>query len=280
MNQLKALTLLALALGSASAAPTVLSLTATGKGYAGPKAVQAGHVQVNLKNASKSVVDIGFFRLRPGVTDAQFKAALLPVLLSTNKAKDSDYHLSKIADVLGGTVNALPGGSASAVVHLTPGRYIIASTFIDEATHKAALMNGYFQPLTVTGPLLSNPPKPADYALKMVDYRFELPASVTPGTHTWYLSNAGQELHFALFAKLLPGKTLKDVMAAMMGGPEVGPPPMDFEHAIFSPALTSGQAQNLSLNLSAGTYAVMCFVKSKNGVEHAQMGMLQELRVK
>ncbi|OLV20011.1 secreted protein [Deinococcus marmoris] len=255
----------------------MLSLTATGKGYAGLGAVQAGHVQVNLKNASKTVVDIGFFRLRPGVTDAQFKAALLPVLMPTPQARDADYKLSKIADVLGGTVNALPGGSVSAVLHLTPGRYIIASTFIDETTHKAALSEGYFQPLTVTGPLLNNPPKPADYALKMVDYRFELPARVTPGTHTWHLSNSGQELHFAVIAKLLPGKTIKDVT---MGGDGAGPPPLDFEHAVFSPALTSGQAQDLSLNLSAGTYAVMCFVRSKSGVEHAQMGMVQELRVK
>ena len=262
--------------GSAPATPTPFNLTATGTGYSGPNTVQAGYVEVQLTNASKMPVDAAFFRLKPGVTEAQFKAAASAAL--RNASKDATYRLGQMVDIPGGTATATPGGRTSAVVHLTPGRYLLSSSGSDEATHRSYMSMGYYKAITVIGPELNNAPAPADYTAKMLDFRFELPASVAAGKHTWHLTNAGKEIHFMLVAKLLPGKTVKDVMAAMMSND--AEPPVDFQHAQESQALTAGQAQDFSLNLSAGHYAVVCFVSSKGGTEHAAMGMLQELVVK
>ncbi|GMA15422.1 hypothetical protein E5F05_00385 (plasmid) [Deinococcus metallilatus] len=278
MNHVQLLAPLVLALGTASAAPTVLNLTATGQGYAGPATVQAGYVQVNLQNTSGMPVDVGVFRLKPGVTEAQFRAAGTAV--ATMAAKDADYNLGQMVDVLGGVGDVQPGKSDSAVLHLPPGTYILASLDADEATHKTALSLGYEKPLTVTGPELSNAPAGADYTVNMVDYRFVLPTNVTAGPHTWHVMNSGQEPHFALLARLLPGKTMQDVMNAIMSSDQSGPPPVDFEHSVFAQVLTTGQAEDVTWNLTPGQYAVVCFVASKNGMEHARMGMLQELTVK
>ena len=269
-------TAVSLSHGSAPAAPTPFNLTATSTGYSGPSTVQAGYVAVQLTNTSKIPVDAAFFRLKPGVTETKFRAAVSAALLNTSK--DATYRLGQMVDIPGGAATATPGGRTSAVVHLTPGRYLLSSSGSDEATHKSFMSMGYYKVITVSGPEVSNAPARADYTAKMLDFRFELPTSVVAGKHTWHLTNAGKEIHFMLVAKLLPGKTVKDVMAAMMS--KNAEPPVDFQHAQESQALTAGQAQDLSLDLSAGTYAVVCFVSSKDGTEHAAMGMLQELVVR
>ena len=271
--------LTALLLGGALAAPTVLNVTATGRGYDAPASVQAGYVQLTLTNTAKTHVDVGVFRLKPGVTEAQFRAGLTAV--ATHSSPDADVRLNQLIDLLGGAGDPAAGQTtSSAVIHLTPGRYLLASTDSDDATHKTALSMGYYRPLTVTGPALNNAPAPADYALKMVDYHFDLPTNVTAGSHTWHLSNAGKEPHFALLARLLPGKTLKDAMTALMSSDQKGPPPVDFEHSVYAQVLTTGQSEDVTWKLGAGQYVVVCFIASKNGVEHAQMGMAQELVVR
>ena len=282
MNVLKPFKLLALpltlALGLALAAPTPLDLMATDNAYSGPDTVQAGYVEVKLSNAAKMPVDVNFFRLKPGVSEAQFKAAANAV--ATQAAPDASSQLAQLVDLAGGVSDVQPGQSSSATLHLTPGAYFMVSLDADEATHQTALDRGFDKLLTVTGPELDNAPAPADYTVEMVDYRFVLPANVTAGEHRWHIVNTGKEPHFTLIAKVAPGKTFQDVMAAMMSNDHSGPPPVDFEHAVMAQVLTSGQAEDVTWTLPAGNYAVVCFVTSQNGLEHAQMGMLQELVVK
>ena len=278
MKHLKWLLSLTALLSSALAAPTVLSITATGKGYAAPASVQAGYVQVNLKNSSKAAVDIGFFRLKPGVTLAQFRA--VGIAVATEAAKDAGDRLNQLVEMAGGVRNVAPGTSNSVTLHLRPGKYVLASLTADDTTHKTAISDGYLGSLTVTGPALNNPPPAADYRINMVDYRFVLPTHVMAGTHTWHILNSGKELHYALLAKLLPGKTMKDAMKSLMGRDQSAPPPVDFQHSTYSEPVTKGQAEDVTWTLGAGDYVVVCFIMNKNGVPHAQMGMAQELVVK
>jgi hypothetical protein len=98
--------------------------------------------------------------------------------------------------------------------------------------------------------------------------------------HTWHITNTGKEPHFALLAKLMPGKTFKDAMTTLMSQDQKGPPPVDFQHSVYAQVMTTGQGEDVTWNLAAGHYVVVCFVASKNGVPHAQMGMAQELVVK
>jgi len=278
MKYLAPAVLLTFALGVASAAPTPLTVTATATGYAAPASVQAGFVRIHFLNSGTMPVDLGFFRLRPGVTEAQFKVAATAV--ASNSAKDASDRLNQMVEVVGGVGDVQPGKSDSATVQLTPGTYLLASLDADDQTHATALSKGFLKSITVTGPVLNNAPDTADYTIKMVDYRFELPGNAAAGTHTWHVMNAGKEPHFALLAKLLPGKTFTDAMTALMSSDQQGPPPVDFQHSVFAQVLTTGHAEDVSWNLEAGHYVVVCFVTSKDGVPHAQMGMAQELVVK
>ncbi|MGY2897154.1 hypothetical protein [Deinococcus sp. UYEF24] len=269
---------LALALSSALATPTPLRVTATDKGYAAPTRLQAGYVTVTFKNSGKMPVDLGFFRLKPGVTEAHFRAAGTAV--ATSSVKDASFRLNQLVDAVGGVGDQQPGRSDSATLHLLPETYLMASLDADEKTHKTALSMGYLKAITVTGPEVSNAPAAADYTIKMVDYRFELPTNAAAGVHTWQVSNAGEEPHFALLAKILPGKTMKDVIAALMSNDQSAPPPVDFQHSSYAQVVTAGQTETVRRNLSKGSYAVVCFVMSEDGVPHAVMGMAQELVVK
>ncbi|THF84303.1 hypothetical protein E7T09_20000 [Deinococcus sp. KSM4-11] len=276
MNR-RLLVLSALSLGSAVAAPTPLTVTATASGYRAPATVAAGAVTVTFKNSGKIPVDLAFFRLKPGVTDAQFQAAATAV--ATQSAKDASWKLNQMVEVAGGVGDVPPGQSGAATITLVPGKYLLASLDADEKTHKTALSMGFLKTITVTGSAMGSAPA-ADYKINMVDYRFELPTNATAGRHTWQVMNSGKEPHFALVAKLMPGKTLKDAMAALMSQSQSGPPPMDFEHAVFAQVLTTGHAETVTWNLSKGSYVVVCFVATKDGTEHARMGMLQQLDVK
>lgn len=269
---------LVLALGSAASTPTALNVSAGGHGYDAPASVQAGYVTLTLSNRSRLPVDIGFFRLKPGASEAQFRK--LGTKVATQSARDADYRLAAVVDAVGGVGDVQPGKSSAATFQLRPGRYILASLDADDKTKKTAMSQGYYRYLTVTGPALSNAPASADYTINMVDYRFQLPGNVTAGRHTFHITNTGREAHFTLLARLLPGKTMQDVMKAMSSKDQSAPPPVDFAHSSFAQVITSGQAEDVTWNLDAGSYVAVCFVADRRGVPHAQMGMMQELVVR
>lgn len=282
MRQFWLLALLSLSPGAVAAAPTPLNVTATATGYTAPANVQAGYVKLSFTNKGKFPLDVGFYRLKPGATEAQFKT--LMTQMTTNAAKDAAYRLIPVTDLVGGVNETPPGESDSATFLLKPGRYIIATTTTDEKTRKPLLSAGYYSYLNVTGPALDNPPPKADYRIDMLDYRFALPASVTAGRHSWHIMNSGKEAHFIVMFKLRPGKTVDDLMKALMSQDQPGPPPtdgpIDESFHLASQALTGGQAMDVTWTIPKGQYALVCFVQDKRGVPHAMMGMVRELTVR
>ncbi len=59
-----------------------------------------------------------------------------------------------------------------------------------------------------------------------------------------------------------------------------GPPPIDFAKGVGTTVIDGGIAQNISLDLKAGKYAVVCFISDRaGGKPHAAKGMLEELTV-
>lgn len=268
---------LSLALGSAAlAAPTQLNLTASKSGYGGPTSVAAGLTNVTLHNTAAMPIGAQLFKLRPGVTSAQVLRAIDYTL--TQHKPDGDAKLAALIEAYGGPADTAPGTTSAAEVVLTPGEYLVVSMGSDDATHKTYPSMGYRQDLTVTGSAGATALPKADYTARLVDYRFEMPNQVKAGTHSWNVVNAGQEPHFMFLAKIKPGKTMQDVMAAMQS--QKGEPPVDFQHATGTQALTTGRANVVSLNLTPGRYFVACFITSpKTGKDHAAMGMVKELTV-
>jgi uncharacterized cupredoxin-like copper-binding protein len=107
------------------------------------------------------------------------------------------------------------------------------------------------------------------------DFAFAAPATVPAGLTTVRLVNEGKEMHHAQLVRLDEGHTVEELMKAgehgplpawarFVGGPNV-PAPQGFTEA--------------TLDLAPGTYALVCFVPSPDGVPHLMKGMVKPLTV-
>ena len=63
--------------------------------------------------------------------------------------------------------------------------------------------------------------------------------------------NTGKELHHAIMFPIIKGKTIEDVEKAFAS--QKGPPPVDFEKGLNTQVIDGGIAQNIELDLEAGS---------------------------
>jgi hypothetical protein len=83
------------------------------------------------------------------------------------------------------------------------------------------------------------------------------------------VNGATQSHEIALF-RLLPGKTMQDVMA--WGATYAGDPPMTAAGGV--PAIQPGQEAVIHVELTPGNYVALCFLPDANdGVPHLVHGM-------
>ena len=113
--------------------------------------------------------------------------------------------------------------------------------------------------------------------IKASDFAFSAPKSIAAGQTTFRLVNDGKQLHHVTILKLAPGKTMKDVEAAMKSE---GPPPA-WITAVGGPnAAIPGATIEATLDLAAGNYVLVCFIPSPGEkMPHAAKGMMLPLTV-
>jgi hypothetical protein len=112
-----------------------------------------------------------------------------------------------------------------------------------------------------------------------VDYEFQLEGGVPPGEAGFVLTNEGDEPHELQVLQLTDGKTLADLEALVAEGVPGRPPSWvtPVTGTFARPGQTSEPAQG---ELESGqTYVFACFVTTKKGVTHAELGMLEEVTV-
>jgi hypothetical protein len=112
------------------------------------------------------------------------------------------------------------------------------------------------------------------------DYAFDLAADTVPAGRTLVrLKNAGTELHHVILLKLDGGRHVNDLFEAMKaGGPAAKPPA--WVHEVGGPnAPAPGGISEGAVTLEPGTYAMLCFIPSKDGTPHVMKGMAKELTV-
>lgn len=113
--------------------------------------------------------------------------------------------------------------------------------------------------------------------VKTSDYAFDAPDSVRAGLTTIRLvTNAGHEMHQVGLIRLDSGKTAADLGDAMKApGPM---PKWAVEIAGVNPP-APGQTAEASVILEPGSYLLVCFVPSPDGVPHIMKGMSRALVV-
>ncbi len=109
-----------------------------------------------------------------------------------------------------------------------------------------------------------------------VDYGYEIAPAVTAGPVRMELVNHGHELHHAQVLKLEQGKTLADLAKLSPNAP-----PPEWVVPIGGPgAVGPGDSSSVIQNLSAGQYAVMCWIPSlSDHKEHRMKGMVSGFKV-
>lgn len=118
--------------------------------------------------------------------------------------------------------------------------------------------------------------EPNVVTITATEYAFQMPAQVPAGPTKFVLKSAGREIHHAVLARLDGGKTLKDLGDAFKSP---GPPPawIHFEGGPNPP--NPGAESNATIVLKPGTYAVLCFIPSEDGVPHFAKGMATTFEV-
>lgn len=113
--------------------------------------------------------------------------------------------------------------------------------------------------------------------IKAHDYSFEAPTQIEAGLVSINLENEGQEPHHVQLARLNDGVSVEQFQIALQQNPEAalslvtwagGPGVVDF-----------GGSQEVTVELTAGTYMLLCFVPSPDGVPHLAKGMVASLEV-
>jgi hypothetical protein len=224
-----------------------------------PAQTAAGLVTIVVKNQdSEPIRGFGIGRLLEGKTFADVQAAV---------PRGEDAVLT-LVEPHGGLIGGMPmGGRQRFVVSLQPGSYALS----------ADVAKGQLAPLQVVAASgAGTPERRADITVTLKDFAFTMPKQVRAGTQTWKVTNQGPSPHMLVYARLLPGKTLKDVLAA---GPNERPP-LDFDSAGGVPTDQPGQSEWIPMDLQPGNYAVLCFVfEPSSGKSHVELGMAAEFTV-
>lgn len=123
------------------------------------------------------------------------------------------------------------------------------------------------------------PSTPRVVNVKAFDYRFEAPASIRAGTTTFKLQNEGKEPHHLWIVRLADGKTPADFMKVMKSwGSALKMPTWAVDVGGPNTAGSKETAEG-TMTLEPGTYMLVCWVPSPDGMLHVMKGMVKEMRV-
>lgn len=232
-----------------------------------------GFHSVAFYNKSREKATFDVYRLLPGTNLAEFtvaERAFKAALTSGNSTTSQWAALSRLAQALGGAAVSAHGKS-EVYVDLHEGTYAIT-----------AVPGGRTQDLLVAQVMVvgNNSAVRAPTTVNTVhlsDFSFDYPRTVTAGASLWRVINGGEQMHKTEFFRLLPGKTVADLQAYLLG--EVAEEPYD-KTASFE-ELSPHTTGFMSLNLAAGRWVAACLMHDANDptATHFGEGMIGQIVV-
>jgi hypothetical protein len=273
-----------------------IAVTITATAFEGvPSELAAGRYVLTVTNAldasegplGPDASGVNFLRLTDDLTADAFIAAMAaygaPPEAATSAASPIAGDEGAIGPtawfyevVLPGGPYTLPGESASAVIDLTAGDWILWSEC--PGVPQAPV------PVTVTGEAPADVPAVnADIQIKMVEYAFVVPTPFPAEPQVIELTSVGQEPHFFTMARVPKGTTVDDGLAAFFaryGDPAGRSSVADLTLAFVRGTRSAGTTAWHAVDLAPGTYLAVCFIPDPmKGVPHAMYGMTQIIEV-
>jgi uncharacterized cupredoxin-like copper-binding protein len=118
---------------------------------------------------------------------------------------------------------------------------------------------------------------PRVVTVKAYDYRFEAPARIPAGTITFRMQNAGKELHHLWIVQLTNNKTPADFLKAMSAWGSALKMPEWADDVGGPNSASAGTTAEGTMTLDPGTYMLVCWVPSPDGMLHVMKGMVKSL---
>ncbi len=235
--------------------------------YTAPETLSAGWTRIVLTNSGAEPHHVQFLRLNDGVTVPQFEQAF----------KQAEGPALALTKQVGGVGAIHPGGTASAVLNLPAGEYVILCFIPSPADGVAHHAKGMVKSLIVNPAEGTAAAPQADLVVRLKDFVFDMPNKLPTGSLTIQVVNDGPEPHELNLLKLEEGKTLNDLIQFLNGAG--GPPP-------FAPVggmngLDTGLTGYAEIDLAPGNYVAICNIPSPmhQGNPHFSLGMIREFTV-
>jgi hypothetical protein len=256
------------ALPAAAAAPPVVNITARDFAFDAPDSIPAGLTTIRLNNTGTTIHHVQIVHLADGKTFVDFEAGLKSMKLGDPFPAWSHE--------IGGPNVAGPGMTVETTQQLDAGSYALIC-FVDLPDRVPHFSKGMMKPLTITATTAPAAAAPvADVDVTLSDYAFAFTPTLSAGKHTLKISNAAAQPHEFVLLKLEAGKTMADFQK--WGAKYEGAPPVQAVGGVA--ALGPGLTSYLPLDLTAGDYVLVCFVRdATDGKSHIMHGMAQQLKV-
>jgi hypothetical protein len=183
-----------------------------------------------------------------------------------------------------GGVGGLAGGRGSSItVDLDEGEYMLVCVF-DDGDGVTHAEKGMELTVRVEGDAVEAESPEVGVTIEASDYAFSGPETVAAGEVSIRFDNRGSETHEMLIFELpLPeGFSISDEELAAIILEEAAPPPeleVDTPFVGGISPINAGDNQIATMNLEAGTYVLLCFFPTAEGIPHVALGMLSQIQV-
>ena len=182
----------------------------------------------------------------------------------------------------GGPNAVAPGETGSATTFVEPGDYAFICFIPSPSDGIAYVAKGMVATFTVTG---EADPAAADAVLAAAEagvatseFAFDVPSDFD-GNGTFAIDNTGgEQIHEAVFYRLADGATIDTTCVAASVETPTGPPPITPAGGVT--LVMPGEQSTFDLALTAGSYAVLCFVPDiETGAPHFLLGMAAQVDI-
>ncbi|MBI3812432.1 MAG: hypothetical protein HY283_09560 [Nitrospirae bacterium] len=246
----------------------------TGMSFKGPESIPAGLTLVRIVNKGTDLHHVQLIRLTDGKTAEDFSAAVkaAPFDPMGPAAAPAWVHF------IGGPNGAIPGASATAVMNLEPGNYVLIC-FIPDSKGVAHIALGMTKALKVTGAADTGVSEPKEtIVITAMDFKLVPDKAIAAGTQTIRFNNAGTQPHEVLVVQLPPDKSVKDFVAAFEPG-HAGPHPGKPISGMTG--VDKGGHAFFTAKFEPGRYGLICFFMDEmKKAPHFALGMMQDFTVK
>ena len=225
--------------------------------YTAPRTVRGGLVEITLRNDGAAPHKAQLWRIDGDHTVEEALRIRRP---------QPDW-----LRTAGGVSLTRPGATSRSLQALPAGRYYVAENLGRPGTVAR---------FEATGPAQAADPPKAPARVEALDYSFKV-SGLRPGANSVDFDNTGAQPHHAFFAPMRRDADIGQVRKFFSERTSTGPPPVDSEGTRETVVLEGGDRQVTQLNLKAGRYALICFVRNRTGgPQHIELGMINEVRVR